>query len=156
MPQTQIAKTDLEQMAVAPAERGLERQMQAFEGDIRRHLNFPHNLGFDIVKGDCETKNGCCAHRIIPYVVASLRPRRCRLARRCGSTNQLDRIRRILLADNVEQVAGKRLAKEVKAQATGPSLARPCGRAIAKGGMVAGGIRPSLILMAQASRHAGQ
>ena len=53
-----VAGADFEEVAVGPAQRGLERQMQPVELDVGRNLDPTQNLGLDVVERDFEAENG--------------------------------------------------------------------------------------------------
>ena len=57
-----VAGTQLVEMAVAPAHRGLDCQMQAVEPDGERHLDPAQHHRLDIVERDLETGNGVGTH----------------------------------------------------------------------------------------------
>ena len=85
----QPAKPELMEMAVGPAHRGLDGQMQPIEADVERHLDPAGDARLDIGKRDLEARDG--AHP------ASLGPAHTR--RQCPSPGKQ-------LIDAVDGIAG--------------------------------------------------
>ena len=59
------ARTNLVKVAVGPADRRLQDQMQTIEPDVERHLDAAQDHGLDVVEGDLEASDSGGTHAAI-------------------------------------------------------------------------------------------